>query len=62
MRHNDEIHWKDQAAFAALQGILASGNYNNSTGPELADKAYFYAEAMFAEREKDEHNPTEQLK
>ncbi len=57
MRHNAEIYWKDKAAIAAMQGMMATQRYEPEEYPALAKQAYRIAEAMYLERNADEHNP-----
>ena len=53
---------RDQIAIAALQGILANPNNWMAVPEVLADAAYKHADAMIAEREKDDVETKDQIK
>lgn len=61
MRHNPEINYKDAIAMGFLMELLKQAQIDAlSEEQELAisKRAYRLAEAMYKERELDEHNPT----
>ena len=53
---------RDQIAIAALQGLLANPNNWMAVPEVLSEAAYKHADAMIAEREKDDVETKDQIK
>jgi len=59
MRNNEVINYKDHVAIEAMKSFITRSSTHHPADKDfIARQAYAMAEAMFAEREKDEHNLT----